>query len=192
VLCTPGELKLVDQNGDGLITGADRVILGYADPVFHGGLGNRFRYGPLSLEAWIGFVSGNKIINAGAAYGELAIMQANERGVVRNHWTPENPDTPIPRPRANRMRLLYDTFVEDGSYIRLQTVTVGYDVPARRIPGAQTARLYVTGENLWLGTGYSGFDPDVNSMGGDARMGGIDIGAYPRARSWNVGVNVTF
>lgn len=191
-LCTPGELKVIDQNRDGEITGADRVILGQSEPRFHGGLSNRFRYGPLTLEASLSFVQGNRIINAGAAYGELATMQTNERAVVRDHWTPANPNTTIPRPRADRKRILYSTFVEDGSYIRLQTLALGYQLPAAVLPTGATARLYLTGQNLWLATDYDGFDPDVNSMGSDARMGGIDIGAYPRARVWNVGVSVTF
>lgn len=192
MLCAPGELKVIDQNGDGEVTGADRVILGHAEPRFHGGLSNRFRYGPLTLEASLSFVQGNQIINAGAAYGELAIMQTNERAVVRDHWTPDNPNTTIPRPRADRKRLLYSTFVEDGSYVRLQTLALGYQLPAALLPPGAAARLYITGQNLWVGTDYGGFDPDVNSMGSDARMGGIDIGAYPHARVWNVGVNVVF
>lgn len=76
---------------------------------------------------------------------------------MRDHWTPENPNTPIPRPRADRKRLLYSTFVENGSYIRLQTLALGYQLPAAMLPRGATARLYVTGQNLWLGTDYSGF-----------------------------------
>ena len=71
-------------------------------------------------------------------------------------------------------------------------MTLGYQVPRRVIPRAESARLFVTGQNLVVWTKYSGFDPDVNSSGGDARAGGVDMGAYPRQRIWNVGANITF
>jgi hypothetical protein len=82
--------------------------------------------------------------------------------------------------------------VENGSYLRLQALTLGYDLPARLVPRAQTARLFITGQNVFVATDYSGFDPDVNSSGGDARIGGADVGAYPRTRTWNFGASMTF
>jgi TonB-linked SusC/RagA family outer membrane protein len=190
--CAPGEYKLVDQNGDGAITAADRVILGEADPKFYGGFSNAVTYGPFSLDAFFNFVRGNKIINAGNAYGGLAIGQANERTTVLSRWTPQNTNTMVPRANNARVRRLYSTLVEDGSYVRLQTLTLGYQLPTRLLPRAESARLYVTGQNLWVSTDYSGFDPDVNSSGGDARIGGADVGAYPRTRTWNFGASITY
>ncbi|HYT84615.1 MAG TPA: TonB-dependent receptor [Gemmatimonadales bacterium] len=190
--CVPGEYKIADSDGDSTITAGDRVILGYGDPKFYGGLSNTLTYGPFSVEAFLSFVSGNTVINAGNAYGCAAIGQANERTCVRDRWTPTNTNTDVPRANRSRPRRLYSTFVEDGSYLRLQTLTLSYRFPARWLRGAQAAQLYLTGQNLFTLTGYSGFDPDVNSMGGDGRFGGIDIGAYPRTRTWNVGLNVTF
>ena len=190
--CTPGEFKIVDINGDSAITAADRVILGRSEPKFYGGLGNTLTFGPFSLDAFLNFSYGNKVINAGEAYGCLAIMQANERACVLDRWTPTHTNTSVPRPNRDRARLLYSTFVEDGSYLRLQTLTFGYQLPAGLIPGAVSTRLYVTGQNLFTITGYAGFDPDVNSMGGDPRYGLIDIGAYPRQRVWNFGLTTTF
>ena len=190
--CAPGEYKIVDMNGDSVITAADRVILGYGDPKFYGGLSNTLTYGRFSLDLFFSFNYGNKIINAGNAYGGLAIGQANERATVLDRWTPTHTNTDVPRANAGRPRRLYSTLVEDGSYVRLQTLTLGYELPPRLIPGAGTARLFLTGQNLVTATDYSGFDPDVNSMGGDPRFGGIDIGAYPHSRVWNFGVSVTF
>src|SRR5213593_2413377 len=190
--CVPGEYKIADMNGDSVITAADRVILGYGDPKFYGGLSNTLTYGRFSLDLFLSFNYGNKIINAGNAYGGLAIGQANERDIVLDRWTPTHTDTDVPRANAARPRRLYSTLVEDGSYLRLQTLTLGYELPPRLIPGAETARLFLTGQNLVTVTDYSGFDPDVNSMGGDPRFGGIDIGAYPHSRVWNFGVSVTF
>jgi TonB-linked SusC/RagA family outer membrane protein len=190
--CTPGEFKIADLNGDSAITAADRTILGYGEPKFYGGFGNTLTYGRFTLDAFVNFTYGNKIINAGKAYGCLAIMQANERTCVLDRWTPTHTNTDIPRPNRDRARLLYSSFVEDGSYLRLQTLTVGYQLPTGLIPAASTTRLYVTAQNLFTITGYSGFDPDVNSQGGDARFGLIDIGAYPRQRVWNFGLTTTF
>ncbi|OLE64248.1 MAG: hypothetical protein AUG74_13315, partial [Bacteroidetes bacterium 13_1_20CM_4_60_6] len=191
--CTPGEYKVADLNGDGKITAADRTILGNSQPKFYGGLSNTVSYGRFSLDALFNFVYGNKVINAGNAYGCLDIMQANERTCVLDHWASTHTNTMIPRPNRDRARSLYSTFVEDGSYLRLQTLTLGYDLPAG-LPfgGAAPARVYVTGQNLLTITGYSGFDPDVNSQGGDPRYGLIDIGAYPRSRVWNFGIRATF
>jgi TonB-linked SusC/RagA family outer membrane protein len=192
VECTPGEYRIADINGDSVINAADRKILGYGDPKFYGGFNNTVTYGPFSLDASITFVSGNKILNAGNAYGMLAKGELNERKTVLDRWTPEHMNTLIPRANLNRQRRVYSTLVEDGSYVRLQSVTLGYSIPTHFMRGAESARVFVTGQNLWISTDYSGFDPDVNSMGGDARFGGTDIGAYPRTRSWNVGVAVTF
>ena len=190
--CTPGEFKIVDQDGDSAITGNDRTVLGHGDPDFYGGLSNSITYGPFSLDVFLTFSVGNDIVNAGRAYGELAIMQANERASVLDRWTPTNTNTTIPRANSNRPRRMYSTLVEDGSYLKVHTLTLGYQLPARLIRGVESARLFLTGQNLWTITHYSGFDPDVNSMGGNAIFGGIDIGAYPRSRVWNFGMSVTF
>ena len=191
--CTPGEYKIADLNRDGQITANDRTILGNSQPKFYGGLSNTLTLGRFSLDALLNFVYGNKVINAGNAYGCLDIMQANERTCVLNHWDSTHTNTMVPRPNRDRARSLYSTFVEDGSYLRLQTLTLGYDLPAGMLfGGAASARVYVTGQNLFTITGYSGFDPDVNSQGGDPRYGLIDIGAYPRLRVWNFGVRATF
>ncbi|HEX9280007.1 MAG TPA: hypothetical protein VF890_05135, partial [Gemmatimonadales bacterium] len=190
--CTPGEYKIADRNGDSVITASDRAILGYADPKFYGGVGNTLSFGPLTLDAFFNFSSGNKIINGGNAYGDLLIMQNNERTTALDRWTPTNTNTTVPRANLNRPRRLYSPLVEDGSYLRLQTLTLSYQLPPGFVPHAAAARVYLTGQNLFVLTHYTGFDPDVNSMGGDARFGGIDIGAYPRARVWNFGVTATY
>src|SRR5436309_3185364 len=206
VECTPGEYKIVDQlpldtNStpaaipdlpDVKITAADRVILGRGEPKFYGGFGNALTYRRFTLDAFFSFTYGNKIINAGKAYGCLAIMQANERTCVLDRWTPTHTNTDVPRPNRDRARLLYSTFVEDGSYLRLQTLTLGYELPRGLIRGTVANRLYVPAQNLFTITGYSGFDPDVNGEGGDERFGLIDIGAYPRQPVWNFGLTTTF
>jgi TonB-linked SusC/RagA family outer membrane protein len=190
--CVPGELHLQDVNGDGRITPDDRTIIGRADPDFYGGFNNSFVYGPLSVEAFMTFSVGNDIVNASNAFLMNASGQLNERAEVLDRWTPENTDTDIPRANSNRRTLLYSTLVEDGTYLRLQSMTLGYQLPESLLRGARSARLYVTGQNLFTLTDYSGFDPEVNSLNGSPSARGLDVGAYPRARIWNVGVSITF
>jgi hypothetical protein len=190
--CTPGEYRIVDRNGDRKIDAADRTILGYAEPKFFGGFTNALTAGPFSLDAFFNFSQGNKIANVSRVFTELATGFLNESERVLDRWTPENTDTEIPRANNSRPRRLYGALVEDGSFLRLSTLTLGYRVPQSLIRGVSNARLYITGQNLFVLTDYSGYDPEVNSTGGDARLGGVDSGAYPRARVWNFGVSVTF
>ncbi len=138
------------------------------------------------------FSYGNEVINAPNVFAMSSTGQLNERVEVLDRWTPTNTDTDIPRANANRRALLHSDLVEDGSFLRLQSLTLGYTLPTGLVPGTDQARVYVTGQNVFTITGYSGFDPEVNSLGGDPRTRGVDIGAYPRARTWNFGVSVTF
>ncbi|HEY6156359.1 MAG TPA: TonB-dependent receptor [Gemmatimonadales bacterium] len=188
--CTPGEYKVADLDGDGLITPADRTIIGYTEPKFYGGFGNNLALGPLSLDVFFNFSYGNKVANVNNVFSELATGFLNERAEVLDRWTPQNTNTMIPRANNARPRRLYSTFVEDGSFLRLQTITLAYQLPPRLLPGASTARLYLTAQNAFVLDGYSGFDPEVNSIGGDSRYRGVDAGAYPRARVVNVGISV--
>ena len=188
--CTPGEYKVADLDGDGLITPADRTIIGYTEPKFYGGFGNNLTLGPLSLDVFFNFSYGNKVANVNNVFSELATGFLNERAEVLDRWTPQNTNTMIPRANNARPRRLYSTFVEDGSFLRLQTITLAYQLPPRLLRGARTARLYLTAQNVLVLDSYSGFDPEVNSIGGDSRYRGVDAGAYPRARVVNVGISV--
>jgi TonB-linked SusC/RagA family outer membrane protein len=189
--CTPGEYKIADINADSVIDGKDRTILGSTEPTFFGGFGNNVTWGPFTLDVFFNFSYGNKVANVNNVFSELATGFMNERTEVLNRWTPQNTNTTIPRANNARPRRLYSTFVEDGSFLRLQTLTLGYQVPPRLVPGARAARLYLTGQNLFVLTRYSGFDPEANSIGGDSRFRGVDAGAYPRARVINFGVSVS-
>ena len=189
--CVPGEYKYVDVNGDGSINGNDRVILGNGQPKWYGGLTNEFTAGPFNLNVFLQGSFGNDILNGPAINTRNVNTFSNQTADALNRWTPTNTNTDIPRANANRPREVYDVHVEDGSYVRLQTLTLAYRVPPRLLRGNNT-RLYVTGQNLHVWTKYSGFDPEVNSFGGDARARGIDLGAYPRPRRWTAGLTVNF
>ncbi len=190
--CVPGEYNVLDASGDGKIDQSDRVILGTAQPKFYGGISNSFSMGPLSLDAFVNFSQGNKAANIGRTWTELATGFLNESDRVRDRWTSSNTGSMIPRANNGRPRWLYSPMVEDASFVRLQNVTFGYLLPKVGFAPVSSARLYVTGQNLFVLTRYTGFDPEVNGIGGDPRLPGVDVGAYPRARTWNTGLAVTF
>ena len=190
--CTPGEYRLVDHNGDGVISADDRTILGYADPDFYGGFSNNLTWGPVRLDAFLTFSYGNEVANVSRVFTELSTGFLNESDRVLDRWTPDNPNTDIPRANNARPRRLYSSLVEDASYLRLATLTLGYRLPDRLIPGTTNTEVFLTGQNLFVLSDYTGFDPEVNSVGGDSRLRGVDSGAYPRARTWNIGAKVTF
>ena len=190
--CVPGEYNVMDSNGDGRIDRADRVILGSAQPNFFGGLTNNVAFGRWTFDASITFSQGNKVANVGRAWTELATAFLNESNRVLERWTPTNTNTMVPRANNIRPRWLYSPMVEDASFLRVQSLTVGFRLPKRAFVPAQDARLYVMGENLFVLTRYTGFDPEVNSLGGDPAEPGVDVGAYPRARTWNAGISVAF
>jgi TonB-dependent starch-binding outer membrane protein SusC len=190
--CEPGEYKIADLDGDRAITPSDRTVLGHTEPKLYGGLGNSLAFGRLTLDVFFNFTTGNKVANMSNVFTMLSTGFMNERADVLDRWTPQHTNTNIPRANNARPRRLYSTLVEDGSFLRLQTVTLGYQLPPAIVPGGRNAHLYVTGQNLFVLSNYSGFDPEVNSIGGDSRFRGVDSGAYPRARSVNAGLTITF
>jgi TonB-dependent starch-binding outer membrane protein SusC len=190
--CIPGEYRYVDTNADGKIDANDRVILGNGQPDWYGGFTNEVTAGPFNMNVFFQGSFGNEILNGPAINTRNVSNLSNQTVDALNRWTPTNTNTNVPRANVNRPRELYDVHVEDGSFVRLQSLSIGYRLPARVVGGADNARLVVTGQNLHVWTKYSGFDPEVNSFGGDARARGIDLGAYPRARIWNVGLSMTY
>ena len=190
--CVPGEYRYVDTNADGRINANDRVILGNGQPDWYGGFTNEFNYGPFNMNVFLQGSFGNEILNGPAINTRNVSNLSNQTVDALRRWTPTNTNTNVPRANVNRPRELYDVHVEDGSFIRLQSLTLAYQLPTRLIGPAQSARIVVTGQNLKTWTDYSGFDPEVNSFGGDARARGVDLGAYPRARTWNFGFSMVY
>jgi TonB-dependent starch-binding outer membrane protein SusC len=190
--CVPGEYRYVDANGDGRIDANDNVVLGNGQPDLHGGLSNSVTVGPIELTGLLQFSYGAEVLNAPAINTKNVNTFSNQTTDALRRWTPENPSTGVPRANADRPREVYEVHVEDGSFVRLQAVSLGYVVPAGVIPGASSARLFLTGQNLAVWTRYTGFDPEVNSFGNDATAPGVDAGSYPKARSVSFGVNLTF
>jgi TonB-linked SusC/RagA family outer membrane protein len=194
-----GDYRLKDISGpdgvpDGRITQHDQMVVGDANPDWVFGLTNRFTWGRFDLSALVTAVQGGDIINT----QRMNYLQLNGQGMnvpqefVRDAFHPvDNPDGKYPIIRNNRGGWggrFMDVFVEDGSYVRLKNVNIGYQLPLR---GAQTARVYVNGINLFTSTDYTGFDPEVSAFGGTDRPG-VDQGSYPQSRQVSVGISATF
>ncbi|WP_143308831.1 TonB-dependent receptor [Chitinophaga vietnamensis] len=192
----PGDLKFVDANGDGKIDNLDRQFVGSPYPKFTYGLSFNGSYKGFDINIFLQGVHGNKIFNALKYTGLAPLVTGqgyNLLADVKNAWTPTNTGSNIPRvsitdPNGN-FGTTSDWYIEDGSYMRVKNVTLGYTLPDALIKraGINKLRVYVTANNLFTFTKYSGMDPEV---GTDTY--GIDLGRYPQARGFLVGLNLNF
>ncbi|MBE7178804.1 MAG: hypothetical protein INR69_20555, partial [Mucilaginibacter polytrichastri] len=190
-----GDQRFVDLNGDGTISDADRVVLGTAQPKFTGAITNTFNYKGVDLSVFFQSVYGNSILNYNRADLETFTGNRQVSADALNRWTPTNTNTNIPRANSAASAVpLSDRFVEDGSFLRLKNVVLGYELPpsvARKIR-AKKVRVYVSGQNLFTVTNYSGYDPEVSRNGQSNLYGGIDFGNYPNYRTFLSGLNLSF
>lgn len=189
-----GDVFYVDQNGDGNITEADLTIIGDPNPDFNYGVGMDFSYGAFSLNFLINGVEGNDIANGNLSRSGFARgLNDNIRSeTYLDAWTPENPDGAFPRLNYVNPGDFVDRFIEDGSFLRLSYVSLGYSLPAGTIKGISTAQLFLSGQNLFVLTDYSGFDPEVDSFFSDPLRRGVDWSSFPKLRSYTVGLTVGF
>ena len=198
----PGDIRFQDLNGDGLINADDRTYLGSAIPDFFYGLNASFGYRSWDLSLFFQGTYGNEIFNQQRSILENMAGYDNYAVTTEDRWTPQNTDTDMPRailedPNGNARAS--DRFVEDGSYLRLQNLTIGYTLPARLTNrlGSSRLRLYATGENLFTLTGYSGLDPDLGDDGDEVDNDGLfsagfDSGAWPHPRIFRIGAQLQF
>ncbi|NGM61481.1 TonB-dependent receptor [Sphingobacterium sp. SGG-5] len=191
----PGDVKFVDQNGDGIVNEEDMVVLGRAIPVHIGGFNNNFFYRGFSLNVFLQWSYGNKIMNANRMLFEgdwVGRANFNQFASYNNRWTPDNPTEEYPRAGGSGPRGVYsDRTLEDGSYLRLKTVQLNYAFPPKSIKGIKTLEVYAAGQNLITWTNYTGYDPEV-SVRNTALTPGFDFSAYPRALTVTVGAKVGF
>lgn len=193
-----GSVNFVDTNGDGVITAADRVVVGDPNPDFTYGFNTSFRWRDLSISASFIGSYGNDIYNQQAAVlSDVSTNSANRlRDPVFNSWTPEKPDAKYPSLSAytpNDVNWCTDRFVEDGSYLRLADLAVSYSLPRKLFRNCfiKHVSFGVSGKNLFVWTKYSGYDPDVNVYGNVLKYG-VDIGSYPSARTFMFDLKVSF
>lgn len=190
----PGDLIFVDQNGDGEITDEDRVQIGNPYPDLTVGLNLNSGWKNWDLNMfWYG-AFGQDIYTGGTRRHDLNMP--NWKKSVLDRWTEDNPSTTHPRVTINDPNGNYsrpsDFFIEDGSYVRLRNISIGYTLPANltNMIGASSLRLYTAAQNLLTITGYSGHDPEIGSQG--ALNVGIDRNIYPQARTFTFGINLDF
>ncbi len=190
-----GAVKFKDLDGDGEITTKDRKIIGNANPKFIFGIGNDFSYKNFDLSFMFQGTYGNDIANLmnvsfGTAPSTNSVYNVFKY-VYENAWRGEG--TSNTQQALNQgAGPMSDRFVEDGSYIRLKNLTLGYTLPKSVISkiGISNLRFYVSGQNLFTITGYSGYDPEVSSRTGNYNLG-FDGGSYPSVRSYTFGLNLT-
>jgi TonB-dependent starch-binding outer membrane protein SusC len=188
----PGDMLIADLDGDGVITAKDRTNIGDPTPDFTYGFSNTFTWRQFELSGLLQGSHGGKILNVNRIRTEAEPRANIARARWEGRWTPENPDAKYPRVGENPNTVGPNNFssnlLEDGSYLRLRTVTLSYGAPAWLFG----ARLYVTGTNLITWTDYSGFDPDVSAQSVGNTNRGIDIGAYPLSRTLIAGLNINY
>ncbi len=180
----PGNARYVDQNGDGTINAEDRVIIGNTNPDFIYGLNNTLSYKNLELSLFLQGMYGHDVENL--TYNVLSRMDPNTnqlRAVAQRRWTPENPDTDIPRAAfgtSNRVHLNSTRNIEKGSYLRVRSVRLTYNLNLARF--FKTSRIYLSGQNVYTFTRYSGVNPELDR----------EEYAYPLARLYTVGLELGF
>lgn len=193
-----GDRKYKDMNKDGKIDANDRTILGTANPDFTWGFNNSFSYKNLSLSFFIQGTQGNKMANL----NNFDLLNFNgQNNVLRdaglNRWTSDNPGNKYPRALSAGsldQSIFSSAIVEDASYVRLKNITLSYNLPERIVSKIKMSnlRLYVSGSNLWTLTDYSGYDPEANTFGQSTTLVGLDIGGYPQAKIFQVGLSASF
>ena len=192
----PGDPKYRDINSDGVIDDNDRTIIGCGQPLHTGGFGNTFNFYGFDLNIFFSWSYGNDVINANRLYFENgSITNTNQLKSYKDRWTVNNPDSDIPRVGADiaSMFVYSSRVVEDASFLRLRNVTLGYTLPRKvlRKMNFDTMRFYISGENLWTLTKYSGPDPEVSTRN-SVLTPGFDWSAYPRALGVTAGLSLTF
>jgi len=201
----PGDIKYADLNNDGTISADDRYNAGNGIPAFEGGVFFNGRYASFDFDVGLQYSVGSEVMNVARWWTERMDDPTNYRADLQP-WTEENPSTTTPRAlkegpqAAQNARLDSDRWMEDGSFLRLQNVQIGYILPARltRNTGLSgESRIYVNLQNVFTITGYKGYDPEAtgivynNSL--DALLRGVDAGQiYPNPRTITVGVNLGF
>ncbi len=196
----PGDIRFKDMNNDGKITDDDRVNLGSFLPKFTYGFNFSASYKGFDATLFFQGAQGNKIYNGTKVLTEGMLRLFNSGTAVLDAWTPENTNTNVPRavngdPNGNSRTS--DRFLEDGSYLRLKNLTIGYTIPAASLQAftkgyLSNIRIYVSSQNLLTFTKYSGYDPEIGIRVNTQLTQGIDYGQFPQARTFMIGLQAGF
>jgi len=198
----PGRIKFRDINGDGQITSADATVIGSPHPNWTAGLDLGYRRGNWDLNGTVFGTFGNKIFDTQKEFLVFREFNSNVYSdLLQNSWTPTNLDAKYPRldQSDTYSHQISSYYVEDGSYVRLRNVQLGYNVPPSMLNWLPSSKIYVQAENLFTFTGYPGLDPalpnaNMTGSAGDTRdqYRGIDRGSYPSNKTFSVGIATTF
>ncbi len=185
-----GDIRFRDLDNNGKIDDNDRTYIGNPNPSLIFAMNNSFAWKGIDLSIFLQGVSGNKIFNANRVYQEGMAVAQNQTTKALDRWTGEGTSNSMPRAvfnDPNKNTRISDRFVEDGSYLRIKNITLGYTLPSEISLKAKmtTARIYLSCQNLYTFTKYSGFDPEVAATG-------IDYNLYPVTRTISAGINLVF
>lgn len=193
----PGDIRFRDINGDGQVDDYDLTIIGNPNPIHTGGFNNNFTYGNFDLNVFFQWSYGNDLLNANRIEFEggdpVSRNSLNMFKTYADRWTPDNPSNMLYRVGGQGPAVYSSRTIEDGSYLRLKTVSLGYTLSqaALKVLKVKSLRVYAAAQNLVTWTNYTGPDPEVNTRP-SALTPGFDWSAYPRPRTVTLGLNLTF
>jgi TonB-dependent starch-binding outer membrane protein SusC len=197
---SPGDIRFKDLNNDGVINLNDQQYLGSYIPKFNYGLNFSANYNAFDFTLFFQGVQGNKIYNGTKVLTQGMLRLFGAETDVLNAWRPDHTNTDMPRavsgdPNGNTRAS--DRFVEDGSYLRLKNFSIGYNVPSDILRGFANGslsrlRIYVSSQNLFTITTYSGYDPEIGARNNANLVSGIDYGQFPQARTVMGGIQLGF
>lgn len=189
-----GEIKYRDLDGNGVIDDRDRTVIGNTNPDFVYGITNNFRWKNFDFSFFLQGVQGNDMFNGNLMDVKLSNIGNIPVDAYNSRWTPDNIEN-AKWPKAtggySRVWRISDRYIENGSYLRLKNISLGYTIPLK-FKAIERLYIYGSASNLFTITNYSWFDPDVNAFGGDASRKGVDIYSYPSSRTYSFGLKVNF
>ncbi|MCX8532643.1 SusC/RagA family TonB-linked outer membrane protein [Chryseobacterium luquanense] len=186
-----GDLIYKDTNGNGYFDTGDRTFIGNPNPDFSFGFSNNFSYKNWYLDVLVTGSYGGEIYNASRFDLEMMNDFKNQSTAVLDRWTTPGQITNTPRANSASSQYVSDRFVEDGSFLKIKSATLGYNFLSP-FKGVSKINLYVTGQNLLTWTDYTGFDPEVNAFNTTNGVSGIDYGTYPQVRTFIFGLKANF
>lgn len=192
-----GDIRYKDLNNDGIVNDKDVAVIGNPNPDFTAGFTNTFNYKGLDLSVFLYASYGGDIFNYTRRQTEgMNTAFNNQLSTVLNRYTPTNQNATMPRYNqwSNNNIRVSDRYVEDGSFLRIQNVSIGYNLPKNLINKIKTTniKLYASVQNLYTFTNYSGYDPELGALNSRVTFMNVDNGHYPNPRTFTFGTNIEF
>lgn len=186
---TPGNIKVVDVTGDGIIDANDRTIIGDPNPNFNYGLQTSISYKRAHVSISMYGVQGGDVVNANLRY-EATPAQINNTITsesYHNAWRPDRENNLFPSVSSKIQNVVYDRYIEDASFLRISDITFGYDIPSNKV--FNNAHVFLSVKNAFVLTSYSGYDPEMRTFSFDGLRRGIDLNSFSNPRQFVMGIN---